>query len=115
MFVVLRVRGSAGKKKDISETLKLLNLTKPNHCILVPKNPVYEGMIAKVKDFITWGEVSDEVKKKLLSKEKDAKLFRLHPPIGGYERKGIRKGFNQGGALGYRGEKINKLIEKMMI
>ena len=41
-------------------------------------------------------------------------FFRLHPPIGGFERKGIKKPYSIGGALGYRKEKINNLIKKML-
>lgn len=39
-------------------------------------------------------------------------LFRLHPPLKGYE--GIKRTFKVGGALGYRGEAINDLIIKML-
>lgn len=40
-------------------------------------------------------------------------VFRLAPPIkGGYE--GIKRGFSVGGALGYRGAEINKLIKRMI-
>lgn len=40
-------------------------------------------------------------------------VFRLHPPRGGL--KGSKKrSFKEGGALGYRGEKINELIERML-
>lgn len=39
-------------------------------------------------------------------------VIRLHPPIKGYE--GIKRSFVEGGALGYRGEKINDLIERMI-
>ncbi len=38
-------------------------------------------------------------------------IFRLHPPRKGYE--GIKRSFTEGGALGYRGEKINQLIRRM--
>ena len=41
-------------------------------------------------------------------------FFRLHPPVGGFERKGIKKPYSIGGALGYRKEKINDLIKKML-
>lgn len=41
-------------------------------------------------------------------------FFRLHPPVGGFERGGIKKGYAEGGALDYRGKDINKLIEKMI-
>ena len=39
-------------------------------------------------------------------------LFRLSPPKKGYE--GIKRSFKNGGALGYRGKEINKLIERML-
>ncbi len=39
--------------------------------------------------------------------------FRLKPPIRGFERKGIKKQFSLGGALGYRGEDINNLLRRM--
>lgn len=38
-------------------------------------------------------------------------VFRLHPPRKGYE--GIRLSFNEGGSLGYRGELIKNLANKM--
>jgi large subunit ribosomal protein L30 len=41
-------------------------------------------------------------------------FFRLKPPIKGFERKGIKKPFSLGGALGYRKEKINDLIKRMI-
>ena len=39
-------------------------------------------------------------------------LFRLSPPKKGYE--GIKRSVVRGGALGYRGKEINKLIERML-
>ena len=39
-------------------------------------------------------------------------VFRLNPPRKGYE--GIKRSFSNKGALGYRGKKINILIEKMV-
>ena len=41
-------------------------------------------------------------------------FFRLHPPVGGFERAGIKKAYAVGGALGYRGKDINKLIGRMI-
>ncbi len=38
-------------------------------------------------------------------------VFRLHPPKKGYE--GIRLSVNEGGSLGYRGEKIIDLVKRM--
>jgi large subunit ribosomal protein L30 len=40
--------------------------------------------------------------------------FRLNPPKKGFERKGIKKPYTVGGALGNRGEKINELLERMI-
>jgi large subunit ribosomal protein L30 len=39
-------------------------------------------------------------------------LFRLSPPKKGYE--GIKRSFTNGGALGYRGKDINKLLERAL-
>jgi len=53
--------------------------------------------------------------KKALKEIPGAKLFfRLKPPVGGFERKGIKKSYAVGGALGYRGKEINTLIKKMI-
>lgn len=38
-------------------------------------------------------------------------FFRMHPPIGGWEP--IKRHYTVGGALGYRGREINKLVKKM--
>ena len=54
------------------------------------------------------------MKKAEKDKKGRIKPFRLNPPRGGFERKGIKVSFNSGGALGYRGEKINSLIKKML-
>lgn len=41
-------------------------------------------------------------------------FFRLHPPRKGFPRKGIKKAFKEGGALGYWGKNINDLIRRML-
>ena len=41
-------------------------------------------------------------------------FFRLSPPRKGLEAKGIKVPFSQGGVLGYRKEKINDLIMRMI-
>lgn len=40
-------------------------------------------------------------------------IFRLHPPRGGFKG-GIKRQYNTGGELGYRGDKINDLIIRML-
>jgi len=57
--------------------------------------------------------IDDFFEKKI--KLKDLRInpvFRLHPPRGGYES--IKKPYTLKGSLGYRGEKINKLLERMI-
>ena len=111
------IRSPVGIRKDIRDTLRMLHLTKKNACVVVPKNPQYNGMIEKVKDFVTYGTISEEAYADLQQKRGNKKhpdLFFLHPPRGGFERKGIKFAFAQGGALGNRHEKINDLIRRML-
>ena len=115
-FAVVRIRGSIRVSTKIKDTLKMLNLNKVNTCVILEDTPVNKGMIMKAKDYITWGIVDSEIEK-LLSKIKNTKkdhVFRLNPPKGGFERKGIKQPFKTGGALGNRKEKINILIKKMI-
>jgi len=143
MLAVVRVRGSVNAKEEVKRTLKYLHLTRPNHCVIVPETPTIKGMLQKVKDYVTWGEIDEKTLKKLVKErgrlkgdkrvpeekvdeivkvilEKGMKeagikvVFRLNPPRKGYERRGVKKPFTVGGALGYRGKEINKLIERMI-
>lgn len=41
-------------------------------------------------------------------------FFRLHPPVGGFERGGIKTPFTRKGVLGDRKEAISELITKML-
>ena len=150
-WAVIRVRGSVNVKPKIKETMKLMRLNRVNHCVIVPENETYDGMLKIIKDYVTWGEVDVETTELMLESsgktsgnaiftKKDLKdssfktmkalaknlsegkvvmrdvpklkpLFRLHPPRKGYE--GVKRSFKEGGALGYRGEKINQLIRRM--
>ncbi|MFQ6127646.1 MAG: 50S ribosomal protein L30 [Thermoplasmata archaeon] len=152
-YAVVRIRGTVGVAGDIAATLKILRLNKPNHCVIVPKHPEYEGMLQKAKDYLTWGEIQPEVLARMLitrgstagkgkindayvkkhskyrsviafakavAKEEELlsslnglkPVIRLHPPIRGYE--GIKRPYSLGGSLGYRGQKINDLLLKML-
>ena len=59
-WAIVRVRGTVNVKKKISKTLKFLRLHRPNHCIIVPENDSYKGMLNIVKDYVTWGEINSE-------------------------------------------------------
>lgn len=133
LLAVVRVRGRAGVRHDIKETLERLNLMHVNNLSLVFGTKQNLGMIKKCNDFLTYGEVSMEVlekvskKKKIEAAKEDleavmqgskkpkelAKMpIRLHPPRRGYE--GIKASYGNKGALGYRGEKVNELISRMI-
>lgn len=152
MFAVIRLRGSVKTRKEINDTLEMLRLKKVNYCVVVKKTPQYEGMLKKVKDFVTYGEIDKKTLVELLKKrgriEKNQKLdeaklkeitnfdnfekfadalmkgsvklkdykkikpfFRLSPPKKGL--KSIRLPYPKGD-LGYRKEKINELLERMI-
>ena len=139
-LAAIRVRGITGVKTKIEDTLNMLRLYKNNYCCVFPNNTIYVGMLKKAKDYITWGEIDDETFRILVEKrgeefhgreadlkgkikysdffvignKKIKKSFRLNPPRKGFERKGIKYSFQHGGALGYRGEKINDLIKRMI-
>ena len=152
-LAVVRVRGSVNVKSDILDTLKMLRLNRVNHCVLIPESESYIGMVQKVKDYVTWGEITPETLAKMIIHRgklvgdrkitdkyiksqsefksimsfakavsngearyqdiKDIKpVIRLHPPKKGYE--GVKRSFRAGGALGYRGDEINALIDRMI-
>ncbi len=139
-LAAVRVRGLTGVRTNVKDTLNMLRLYKNNYCVVMPNNPIYLGMLKMAKDYITWGEIEDETFKMLaekkgeeyqgpesdskgkikyndfviLNNKKIRKYFRLNPPRKGFGRKGIKYSFQQGGALGYRGEKINELIKRMI-
>ena len=141
MYAAVRIRGPVGVPKAVEDTLNMLRLTRVNHCAVLPKNPSTEGMLKKARNYITWGEVDKETLERMIAKRgrlpgdkrlsgKDAKeasakieksqtmkesgiklLFRLSPVSGGL--KSTKSDYPKGD-LGYRGEKINSLLRKMM-
>ena len=152
-YAVIRVRGQPDVSYDIEYTMGLLGVNKVNHCAIVPENASTKGMLQKVKDYTTYGEINaetlaqlirvrgrlsgdrmitdeylaensdfktvDELAKAIIENDyrmKDVEaakpVFRLHPPVKGYE--GNKRSFQNGGALGYRGAKINDLINRMI-
>lgn len=67
VYAVVRVRGSPDVNRDIEHTMMLMNLTRVNHCVLLPEDDITKGMLNKAKDYITWGEVSQETVRAMLS------------------------------------------------
>jgi len=138
MYAVIRIRGLIGLRKAINDTFKMLRLSRKMHCVLIKETPDMKGMIRKVKDWVTWGEIDDETLRLLIQKrgrksgdkkldEKETEevfnevkqgkfnikpVFRLTPPSKGF-KKSIKQHYPRG-EVGYRGEKINDLLKKMM-
>jgi large subunit ribosomal protein L30 len=154
-IAMVRIRGDVHMWKEIKDTLRHLNLEVVNNCAVIDDRGEYTGMITKVKDYITWGEIDAKTFNKLLKKRgsinKDSKFddkyvkentkyasidefadafmnlkaeikdipnlkknFRLSPPLKGHARGGIKMPVTLGGAIGYRGKKINELLERMI-
>lgn len=67
-IAIIRVRGNANIRKEIADTFKMLRLYKKNSLVIIPNTPSYLGMLEKVKDFVTWGELDRETFKELLQK-----------------------------------------------
>lgn len=115
MIAVVRVRGSINVNTEIVDTLNMLHLGKKNSCIVFVPTDSAMGMIRKAKDYITWGEISEETLALLTDKRKAKnKSFHLNPPKKGFGRKGVKVPFSKGGALGYRKDKMNDLITRML-
>jgi large subunit ribosomal protein L30 len=141
MYAVIRIRGSINMKKDIKDTLAMLRLNRKMHCVLIKENDVMKGMLRKVRNWITWGEIDDDNlriliekrgrkigEKKLLNQEVEEAfkkikenqktpeeikpVFRLTPPSKGF-KESVKQHYPQG-ELGYRGKEINELLKRMI-
>jgi len=138
MLAVVRVKGNPDIQNGVADTLKMLKLNRVNHCVIVEKNRSMIGMLKKVQQVVTWGEVNKETLEKLvfkrgrlpgnkrLEKEQAKKIsedilngkkisvikpvFRLNPPSKGYKSKRTYPK----GDLGYRKDKINELLKRMI-
>ncbi|MCD6398693.1 MAG: 50S ribosomal protein L30 [Candidatus Aenigmarchaeota archaeon] len=68
MYAVIRIKGKVGTKKEIEDTMKMLNLNKKHTCVLVPENPEMIGMLNKLRSHVTWGKISEEILSKMIEK-----------------------------------------------
>ncbi len=57
MYAIVRLRGQVNVRYTIEDTMKMLRLHKVNHCVFVPENPHFKGMVQKVKDYVAFGEI----------------------------------------------------------
>ena len=66
VYAVIRIRGSVGVNRDVLHTMKMMRLHRVNHMVLMPANPVVRGMLQKVKDYVTWGDIDGETMEMVL-------------------------------------------------
>ncbi len=60
-IALVRLRGRVHVRGTIADTLEMLNLTRVNHAVVINGTPTFMGMVKKVKDYITWGEIDEPV------------------------------------------------------
>jgi len=68
VLCVVRVRGRIGVKRTIEDTMRMLRLTRVNHCALVSETVSNIGMLRKAKDYVTWGKIDEATLKMLIEK-----------------------------------------------
>jgi len=141
MYAVVRIRGSVDIRKEVKDTLAMLRLNRKMHCVLLRETDSMKGMLKAVNNWITYGEIEDNILKSLILKrgrkignkrltEEEAEenfkkikesgkipdiikpVFRLTPPSKGF-KKSIKEHYPKG-ELGYRGKEINNLLKRMI-
>jgi len=107
MYAVIRLCGNVGISDGMEDSLNMLNLENKFSCTLLPETENFEGMLKKVGDFVTWGEVEEDLalkilergnienaeevirglqEEKSLSKIGIERSFPLSPPSGGFKK-----------------------------
>lgn len=124
-LAAILIRGPVHVDREVVDTLYYLRLRNKHTCVVLANSPTITGMLKRCSNYIAWGEISQETLQELKNRRTKTTIsangtpqpkpyFRLHPPRGGFERKGIKVPFTQGGSIGYRGQAINALIKKML-
>ena len=68
MRAAIRLRSSINANIEVKDTFRHMRLNKINHCVLIPEGKTYDGMLHKVKDYVTWGEIKPEILTNMLIK-----------------------------------------------
>jgi large subunit ribosomal protein L30 len=68
LILAIRVRGQVRVRPQIEDTLDKLLLGRLHQARLFTITPSLDGMITKSKDYITWGEPTEDVVEQLLRK-----------------------------------------------
>ncbi len=116
MIAAVKIRGNVDVPRPVKDTMTNLGLEKRNQLVVYEENDSIQGMMNKAKDYITYGEISEEIVKALEEKHGEVthgKVYSLSPPSKGF--KGTKRHVNQGGSLGKRQkEEMNSLVKRMV-
>ncbi len=114
MIAAVKVRGNVDVPQPVKDTMTNLGLKNRNEIRLYEDTESVRGMLNKAKDYIAYGEISEE-SVELLEERYDGvevgNTISAKPPRKGF--KNTRRNVNQGGSLGNHGE-INDLIQRMV-
>lgn len=59
-IALVRVRGKIDVRQDTKDTMEtMLHLRRVNWATVIDDTPIYMGMVNKIKDYITWGEIDE--------------------------------------------------------
>lgn len=134
------IRSAINADGKIKRILKRLRLNNKLRMVVFKNTPEMLGQMRLVSGYITFGELNEEQLSELLkargepftSRLQDSRgrihykgylehngkkykcSFRLNPPKGGFERGGIKRHYSEGGALGWRGDKLFELVKRML-
>ncbi|MDY6761536.1 MAG: uL30 family ribosomal protein [Candidatus Nanohaloarchaea archaeon] len=108
MLAAVRVRGIPDTPENVSATLESLQLTQKNACVVLEDTDSNRGMLDAAKDFVAYGEVSEETADTLGI---DGGPVRLSPPSGGF--KDPKRQYGQGGSVGKRDD-MDALLDRML-
>lgn len=65
-IAIVRIRGIIGLNNGVENAFKRLRLFRKNGCVVIDANKSYSGVLKKIKDYATWGEIDEETFKLLL-------------------------------------------------
>lgn len=65
-IALIRIRGGANIRKDVEQTMRMLHLFNKHSCAILKSTGSNMGMIFKIKDCVTWGEIDKDTFKTLL-------------------------------------------------
>ena len=117
MIIAIRISGLVNIPEKAQETLFRMRLRRKYSAILLEDTTENQKLLQKVRNHVSYGEISEENIKSLVKergqgkKQEEIKFFRLHPPRGGIDSK-LHAGTKKG-VLG-KNEKINELVGRML-